>query len=136
RILLSEKFPQMLTFGGLAYSVVALVFPLPLHKERVPEVMAFKETIVGSQIPGPVWLVHSSRDHNQVGTSGEWYFHRLVFKVEDEPKWERELKLRAAQGLSSWIITDEPFFRECRLSWCTSSRLVQAAHGTALVLHK
>lgn len=118
---------------GAAAGWVFLVagFPIPLHKERVPEVLAFRETIRGSPVAGPVWFVRNPMDHNMVGTSGEWYFHRQVVKVEDEARWAAS-ELRAP----AWILMGRDSFPTCREAWCARSTLVQSAGKSSLLYYR
>lgn len=120
------------SYAAFSWIIFASVVPIHLHRERVPEVMAFKETIVNSPVPGPVWFLHSSKDHNMIATSGEWYFDkRIVAKVDNEPAW-------AANKLKSpaWIMTDLEFFKSCKTEWCKRSELIQSVDKSALLYFK
>jgi 4-amino-4-deoxy-L-arabinose transferase-like glycosyltransferase len=117
---------------GLAAAWIAAVsvFPIELHLDRVPEVRAFAPAILNSGVVGPVWFVRNPRDHNMVGTSGEWYFHRIVRYVgeKSEKDWERtELKAPA------WIITGRDAAAACDSAWCRRSRFIQEAGQSALL---
>ncbi|MBI3544561.1 MAG: glycosyltransferase family 39 protein [Deltaproteobacteria bacterium] len=121
--------------GALALAWIAFgsVFPVRLHRERVPEVLAFKETIVNSPVPGPVWYVRDPMDHNMIGTSGQWYFNRVVEKVTDEQEsaWASS-KLKGP----AWIITGAEFHASCKSDWCARSQLIQSAGKSALLFYK
>lgn len=125
-------FAQRLALIAGAWIALMSVFPITLHHERVPEVLAFKDTIVNSDIPGPVWFVRNPRDHNMIGTSGGWYFNRVVEKVseDDEATWART-KLKNP----AWIITGADFWPTCKRDWCTKSAHIQSAGKSTLVYY-
>ncbi|MBI2606159.1 MAG: hypothetical protein HYW49_08780, partial [Deltaproteobacteria bacterium] len=139
-----DKLTSFCAGAACAWVLAVAVFPIPLHWERAPEVMAFKETISGSPVAGPVWFIHSLRDHNIIGSSGQWYFGREVRKVSDagERRWV-ESELRAP----AWILTDKAHWNYCNSespelrsrpwmkSWCARSKLVQSEKGMALVIY-
>jgi hypothetical protein len=125
-------FARRVFYIGASWILIAAVFPVRLHRERVPEVMEFKNAIAGSSIPGPVWFLHDQADHNMIGTSGNWYFNRVVEKVtpEAEAAWARET-LRAP----AWIITGADFLPTCEAAWCRRAKLVQSTDRSALLLY-
>jgi 4-amino-4-deoxy-L-arabinose transferase-like glycosyltransferase len=110
--------------------LIGSAFPIPLHHERVPEVLAFKDAIHDSTIPGPVWYLRDPMDHNMIGTSGNWYFDRIVEKVpeEEEGRWEQQ-RLHSP----AWIITGADFYKTCMKNWCRQARFVSTAGKSALL---
>lgn len=123
--------PKVLFNAGLVWSIVVSVFPVALHHERVPEVQAFKSTILNSDVQGSVWLMNDELDHNKIGTSGEWYFHRQVLKVENEEAWtQNQLKAPA------WIIAKDGTFASCSKAWCQKSIRVLSNSGSELLLYR
>ncbi len=129
------KYETFLYKGGFCTSIlwafIAGVFPIPLHKDRVPEVMAFKSTIRDSSIHSPVWFIHNPMDHNLIAINGEWYFDRPVYKIVDEASWlKKDLKAPA------WIMVGKDFFQTCETSWCKKSMLIQTAGKSALLYFK
>ena len=133
-----DKIFDRPVFGRQVFTVAAIwifigsVYPIPLHKDRVPEVLAFKDTIVNSPVTGPVWFVRDPMDHNMVGTSGQWYFNRMVVKVTDdeEQSWAASKLVAPA-----WIITGSEFWTTCKVTWCTKSTLIQSAGKSSLVYY-
>jgi len=132
----NPKFPIGVLGVASLWIIIGSIFPIKLHHERVPEVMAFKETITGSDIKGSVWFVANPMDHNMVGTSGQWYFQRLVEKVEDNKRTEwSNSKLKAP----AWIIAGKDFVESpaCKKeSWCSQSITIQKAEKSALLLYR
>ncbi|MEW6057903.1 MAG: glycosyltransferase family 39 protein [Bdellovibrionota bacterium] len=123
--------PKTLLYLSVVWIFIGSTFPLKLYRERVPEVMAFKETIRRSEILGPVWFVDHPGDHNQIGTSGEWYFERSVLKVNpvEIGNWSKQLPAQA------WVITGLEKWKACNERWCQHSTLIQTAGQSALVLY-
>lgn len=116
-------------YATAVWMLIASIYPVHLHKERIPEVIAFKETIANSSVEGPVWFLHDDQvDHNMAGTSGEWYFDRAVEKVVDDASWEKT-KLNRPY----WIITGQDFWKTCQAMWCKKSHLIQSSGKSALV---
>lgn len=122
---------KKVAYAAFSWIFIASVFPVQLSRERVPEVLAFKDTILSSNVKGPVWFVRDPMDHNLIGTSGEWYFDRVVEKVMDETKWQAT-KLKSP----AWIITGAAEYKSCRSEWCAHSILIQSAGKSSLVLFK
>lgn len=123
-----EAFARALSYGTCAWIVVGTALPIPLHHERVAEVHAFKDSIRNSTIPGPVWFLHDPADHNMIATSGNWYFDRIVEKVEDEAVWQNT-KLKAP----AWIITGTEYYKSCEAFWCAKSDAVVKTERSVLL---
>lgn len=133
----TDKFDRIIWARGfLVVSTVWILFvsafPIELHRERVPEVMAFKDTIALSPLKGPVWYLRDPMDHNMIGTSGNWYFHRDVLKITET---EEDVWARSRLTSPAWIITGSDFQKSCRVSWCTKSKLIQTAGKSALLIY-
>lgn len=102
---------------ALTWILIGSAMPIPLGRERVPEVIAFKNTILNSKIEEPVLFFNAPNDHNMVGTSGEWYFHKPVLKVTSLPEIKHP----------TWVITasETPI---------PNGKTIQILGGTKLVL--
>lgn len=122
------KVAKGLACAAAAWILIASILPIRLHHERVPEVMAFKDAIRKSELPGPIWFIHNPGDHNMIATSGNWYFERIVEKVVDEQEWMKS-KLKAP----AWIITGTDYYKSCKAKWCEDSIMVEATERSALL---
>lgn len=124
-----QEFARGALYLAAAWVAAVSALPISLHHERVPEVMAFRETIVNSGIEGPVWFVRNPMDHNMVGTSGEWYFDRVVKKIspKDERSWSASLRA------PSWIIVGADEWQTCNEEWCRHSEFIMSTGKSALV---
>lgn len=123
----SPLVPQAIAAASAAWFLVASVFPIPLWRERVPEVKAFKDTIRNSPLTGPVYCIAPSHDYNFIEKGGNWYFDRIIKEVTDELGWQEKLK-----G-PTWVITSTEHWNACRLEWCRNATLIQTVGPTALV---
>jgi hypothetical protein len=100
--------------------------------------MDFKNAIRSSKIAGPVWFLYGGDvDHNEIGTSGEWYFDRQVEKVapQDEFLWEmNQLQPRA------WLIVGKEYWSLCKhtlqVSFCKNSDLIVESNRLVLAFYK
>ncbi|MGE4232569.1 MAG: ArnT family glycosyltransferase [Bacteriovoracia bacterium] len=92
--------------------VLASFIPFKLYRDRTPEVTQYKETIKNSPKTLDVYLLSTHLDHNQIGTSGEWYFGR-------------EVRNKEPVRPPAWIITDENYTKSCTKPWCKQGILVQ-----------
>lgn len=119
---------KYISYAAMAWILVASIAPIKLHHERVPEVLAFKDSIRKSELPGPIWYIHNPVDHNMIATSGNWYFERTVEKVTNEEEWMKT-KLKAP----AWIITGTEYFKTCKSKWCEKSIMVQSTERSALL---
>lgn len=136
----NRRFASGVRGVAVLWLILVAIFPIPLHLERAPEVMSFREAVFNGPGKEPVWFLHSLRDHNIIGTSGEWYFGRQVIKVEDadEKDWY-EHRLKAPAFLFMWekhwdfcsTDADHAISREV----CSRSVLIQRSQESALVLY-
>ncbi|HRK01912.1 MAG TPA: hypothetical protein PLH57_04550, partial [Oligoflexia bacterium] len=125
-------FRNIIIAASITWFVVGSILPIPLHRERVPEVQAFKETIRRSNVEGNVLFFGAPGDHNMVATSGDWYFGKRVEKIDSISELARKLDSRK----SAWLIVDNQFLERCGEEWCRRTIPIQAAHGTTLALYR